>query len=1093
MPKNEHEHQQGENASPHSDSTRRVSSEDLTGGAPIGRVDRYALLEELGVGGFGAVYRALDEVAGIEVAVKALPSVVSRNPDELEKVRENFKLVAKLRHPNIANVLHLHTVATVDPVAREVLNVSAGDHLMVMDYVRGKTITSWRREFPNEKIPVRKAVRVCGQIADTLDYAHSQKIVHRDIKPANVIITPEGDVRILDFGLAAEIRSTISRISQGTGDTSGTPAYMAPEQWAGQRQGASADQYSLAVMLYEMISGAVPFASAFASSSRLIMYHAVKTEVPEPLPELTRRQNRALRRALAKTSRDRYHLCGDFVNSMGGTSHAPPTGPVAKSHRGWDREDAVERVEGGWLRGVIGVVLLTVTLALTGLVAKQQYDAFQGGKDVQARLAKEREERKQRVAELLTAGQTAFEAKRYTVALGAVSQLLELEPEHAEAEALKEQITLAIGVAFVIPVRSEAEVRWKRVEAFDRGQGFGGDVDKAKALLEAAHMLFKAEEYQQARENYEQFLAEAGRLEKLAGARQAAVREGEAAAAAQARAEAANAERDANEVLTGAVQLSTSAAEAFENGEFADAEESWIAAVAQFAKAEASAKGTHAVRVARKGYTQDLSEVDQGILEEFGGTGWLDLKKAVDEAERLAGEGKWDEAARKWEEVRDALPGVAKAAFEARGRAGEAAGGAQGPDALDAARTAQALANAAAAKAEGDWEAVLRYAVQALEDDPELEQAKALRNEAEKALTPRVTVIAAADGREIDGAEISVDGRIQEQKTPAKITLMRGQQYRIVVTASAVKGGKRYLPTEELFQATTGGEQELRIELREALLFPDLAEDPDADYALLTGLADGSEQAQLRQRQQMAQSGLPLAVRAKKTGLSFRLVPHGAFVVNDRAPGGQGGEPDEPGARVIIGAPLYVGVSEVTRAQWRHVTDGARPEAKAIEDSYPVAGVSWDECREFCRRLCDLEGVPESTYRLLTEDEWEYACRAGTGCTFYSGDDEADLGRVGWYRANSLGLPHAVKQKQPNAWGLYDLHGNMWEWCEASLDANPDERPGNRAPAVLRGGGWGAEPEACSSARRLEQPAEFDGSRAGFRVARTIDIFPGNR
>ena len=1090
---NEHEHPQGENASPHPDSTRRVSPEDLSGGAPIGRVDRYALLEELGVGGFGAVYRALDEVAGIEVAVKALPSVVSRNPDELEKVRENFKLVAKLRHPNIANVLHLHSVAMVDPVAREVLGVSAGDHLMVMDYVRGKTITAWRREFPNEKIPVRKALRVCAQIADTLDYAHSQKIVHRDIKPANVIITPEGDVRILDFGLAAEIRSTISRISQGTGDTSGTPAYMAPEQWAGQRQGASADQYSLAVMFYEMVSGAVPFASAFASSSRLIMYHAVKTEVPEPLPELTRRQNRALRRALSKTARDRFPLGGDFISAMGGASHAPAAGMAAKPHRGWERDDVVERVEGSGLRSAIGVVLLTVTLALTAVVAMQQYQAYQRGKEEQARLAAERDKRGERVAELLAAGQAAFEAKRYTGALDAVGQLLELDPEHAEGEALREQITLAIGMAVVIPVRSETEVRWQRVQTFERGQGFGEAQDRGQALLEAAHMLFKAKEYNQALEKYQQLLAEAGRLEKLASARQAAVRENEAAEAARGRAEAANAERDAAELVAGAVQLSTSASEAFDKGEFADAEGLWIAACAEFAKAEASAKGTHAVRVERSAYTQEFAKNDQGILEEFGGAAWLDLKRVVDEAERLAGEGKWDEAARKWEEARDALPNVAKAASEARDRA-RAVGGAQDQDALHSARVAAALAKAAAAKADGDWEAVLRAATQALEDDPEQERAKALRNEAQDALTPRVVVIAVANNREIDGAEVSVDGLIQEQKTPAKLTLVRGQEYRIRVTASAVKGGRRYLPSDQVFRAVSGGEQELRIELREAFLFPDLVEEPGAEYALLGELADGSEKAHQRQRQQMAESGLPLAVRAKKAGLSFRLVPAGTFVVVDQTPDAAGGNPDDPvvAERVVIPEPLYVGVSEVSRGQWRHVTDGARPEAKTAEDDFPVVEVSWNECRDFCQRLCILEGVPDGTYRLMTEDEWEYACRAGTVGAFYSGDAEGDLDRAGWYRTNSTGTPHAVAQKLPNAWGLYDLHGNVWEWCHALPD-NTDDRRVGRSPAVLRGGGWDAQAEACSAASRLVQPPEFRGTRAGFRVARTVDPSLFNR
>ena len=271
---------------------------------------------------------------------------------------------------------------------------------------------------------------------------------------------------------------------------------------------------------------------------------------------------------------------------------------------------------------------------------------------------------------------------------------------------------------------------------------------------------------------------------------------------------------------------------------------------------------------------------------------------------------------------------------------------------------------------------------------------------------------------------------------------------------------------------------------------------PDADYASSAELAEGSEEARQRQRQQMGEYGLPFAVRTKKGGMLFRLMPSGSFVVAEEAAQDPEGQDNENVTleRVIIAAPLYVGVSEVTLGQWRQVMEDVQPDNKAPEDDFPVVDVSWEECREFCRRLCVLEEVPEGIYRLLAEDEWEYACRAGTAGTFYTGDDVASLGKAGWYRANSGGQPHAVAQKQPNAWGLHDFHGNVWEWCESLPGAGGgNERPGSRPPAVLRGGGWDAQPEACSSASRLVQPAEFKDSRAGFRVARTIGVTFFNR
>ena len=258
--------------------------------APLGRIDRYELLRELGGGGFGVVYLARDTVAGIEVAAKGLPPLVKNNAEEMERIRENFALVSKLHHPNIAAALHLHVAKDVwyaDDRVRQALRVLSGDTLLVMTFAPGVTLNKWRRQFPEGRVPVPQALEVCRQIAAALDYAHREKVVHRDVKPSNVMVETRekvrgnreeviGDrgevrgnreevrgrtelcVRVLDFGLAAEIRSSMSRVSQEKGDTSGTRPYMAPEQWAGRRQDGRTDQYALAVLFYELVSGAVP-------------------------------------------------------------------------------------------------------------------------------------------------------------------------------------------------------------------------------------------------------------------------------------------------------------------------------------------------------------------------------------------------------------------------------------------------------------------------------------------------------------------------------------------------------------------------------------------------------------------------------------------------------------------------------------------------------------------------------------------------------------------------------------------------------------------------------------------------------------------
>ncbi len=298
----------------------------LSGGAVCGVVDRYELIEKLGQGGFGAVYRARDKEAGVEVALKALPTLISHSPDEIQSVRANFALVSKLVHSGIANLKHLHKIEHPDDAAKQALGVSPGDYLVVMECVLGSTLSAWRAKFPSKQVPVEQTLEICRQIAEALDYAHSQKIIHRDVKPSNVMVgmgtkkTTSNEngsseplvpsvVKVLDFGLAAEIRSSMSRVSQEQGDSSGTRPYMAPEQWVGGRQRAQTDQYALAVLFCELVSGTVPFQSVFETGDMRLMRDVVKSESVEPLDELDAKQNSVLLRALSKNPKDRFSCC----------------------------------------------------------------------------------------------------------------------------------------------------------------------------------------------------------------------------------------------------------------------------------------------------------------------------------------------------------------------------------------------------------------------------------------------------------------------------------------------------------------------------------------------------------------------------------------------------------------------------------------------------------------------------------------------------------------------------------------------------------------------------------------------------------------
>ena len=141
-------------------------------------------------------------------------------------------------------------------------------------------------------------------------------------------------------------------------------------------------------------------------------------------------------------------------------------------------------------------------------------------------------------------------------------------------------------------------------------------------------------------------------------------------------------------------------------------------------------------------------------------------------------------------------------------------------------------------------------------------------------------------------------------------------------------------------------------------------------------------------------------------------------------------EKDEKQHRVTLTKGFYMGATEVTQSQWKAIMGNNPSYFKG--DNRPVEKVSWDDCQEFIRELNLQEGG--NKYRLPTEAEWEYTCRAGTTTRFCFGDSESRLGDYAWYSSNSSSKTHPVSRKKPNVWGLYDMHGNVWEWCEDSCE-----------------------------------------------------------
>ncbi len=254
---------------------------------------RYRIIRKLGQGSFGAVYLAWDKELETNKALKIIPEALSNDREAMLSLRKEAAIMVKLNHKNIVRVYDFHH--------------TGGMKYIDMEYVEGKSLADLKLKKPGKKFTEKETKLYALQIAEGLSYAHRKKVIHKDIKPQNIMLSGEGEIKIMDFGIAETVHSSMSRL-KNTG-TSGTLVYMSPEQLIGENVGREADIYSLGATLYELLTGNPPFYQGD------ITYQIINKK-PLPLTGVSPQMNNIVLKCLEKDRKQRFADCEGLMETI---------------------------------------------------------------------------------------------------------------------------------------------------------------------------------------------------------------------------------------------------------------------------------------------------------------------------------------------------------------------------------------------------------------------------------------------------------------------------------------------------------------------------------------------------------------------------------------------------------------------------------------------------------------------------------------------------------------------------------------------------------------------------------------------------------
>jgi serine/threonine protein kinase len=318
----------------------------------IRRVGNYDLIEKVAEGGMGTVYKGRHRDTGEIVAVKVVSPHMSGNPVLLKRFEQEYRVAQQLNHPNIVRALDFGT--------------SGSTPFLVMEFVDGESLgQKLERE---GKLPEKEAIRLIAQVAQGLHRAHKEKLIHRDVKPDNILISKDGQAKLVDLGLVKELETDLNLTRTGRG--LGTPHFMAPEQFKNAKDaGPKCDIYSLGATLYMMVTGEMPFRSTGPLDAYMKKIEDKLTPARELVPALSERTDWAIRRAMSAEPDNRPATCREFVEDLTGRSTRKmpaPSGGATTGQEVWYLSYQDDAGETQTVKGTLGAIRRSLKDGLLG-------------------------------------------------------------------------------------------------------------------------------------------------------------------------------------------------------------------------------------------------------------------------------------------------------------------------------------------------------------------------------------------------------------------------------------------------------------------------------------------------------------------------------------------------------------------------------------------------------------------------------------------------------------------------------------------------------------------------------------------------------